>query len=193
VSAERRLLSTVIPVLARGPAPTLALALALAGALAPRPALAYRTAADFPEFAGTDRVRWATPVIPYERSTRTPSTLSSTAVADTVLRAFSTWSAPSCSAVLFDNSGVTAAPATPEDGRNTIDWRSADWEGLGAPPEAAGVTDVQYEKGADGVWRIVEADLYLNVQHHTFSIGGQGPEDARDLLGRPHVGTGSPL
>jgi hypothetical protein len=44
------------------------------------------------------------------------------------------------------------------------------------------VTDVQYEKDADGTWRIVEADLYLNAEHHTFTLGGAPAPGARDLL-----------
>lgn len=144
--------------------------------------LAFRTAHDFPEFADTESVRWATPVISYVRHPRTPQGLSADAISDALLRAFSVWSEPSCSGVLFVDHGTLDSAAQSDDGENTIEWRTGGWDDLGAPPDAPAVTDVQYERGADKTWRIVEADLYLNAEHHTFALGAAAAAGARDLL-----------
>jgi hypothetical protein len=143
---------------------------------------AFRTAHDFPEFADSDRVRWAKPVISYVRHARTPQGLSADAISDAFARAFSAWSEPSCSGVLFADRGIMSSAARADDGENTIEWRISDWDGLGVTPDAPAVTDVQYEKGADETWRIVEADLYLNAEHHTFTLGAMAGPEARDLL-----------
>src|SRR5262249_17023075 len=67
------------------------------------------------------------------------------------------------------------------DGINTIQWIFSGWTSRGLDPSAAGATDVQYEKGADGKWVIVEADIYLNAENHRWVASGTPPTGLRDL------------
>ena len=86
------------------------------------------------------------------------------------------WQEPACSTVRVSNLGVQHTPAEAGDGRNTIQWVS-DWTSRGFEPTAAGVTDVQYEH-VEGMWAIVEADIYLNAQHFTWR-----GDDGGDITG----------
>ena len=70
----------------------------LASLMLTTPVLAYRTAGDLPEFSGTERVRWSTPAISYERYGEPPPGLTTEIVRDTLIQAFGAWSAPACSA-----------------------------------------------------------------------------------------------
>jgi hypothetical protein len=64
--------------------------------------------------------------------------------------------------------GLTSLPAQLGDGRNTLQWVHSGWVELGFPSTAPGATDVRYEK-KDGVWQIVEADIYLNAESFQWS------------------------
>lgn len=138
---------------------------------------AYRTAADLPGLAGTARVGWDPAVVTYVRHTDTAPGLSIATSGEMLLQAFQAWSDVPCAALRFESQGTTPNPAEPSDSINTIQWLTAEWSNLSVPTDAAAMTDVQYAKGNDGVWRIVEADLYLNGNHRF----GEG-DDATDLL-----------
>jgi hypothetical protein len=55
------------------------------------------------------------------------------------------------------------------DGRNSVQWVTSDWEARGFDVSAPAQTDVQFERNADGLWRIVEADVYLNADGFSWS------------------------
>jgi hypothetical protein len=142
---------------------------------------AYRTAADLEAFSGTERVRWSASQIRIVRGLGAPPGITDAQARAAFERALSAWSEPSCSGFSFVDDGVALGPAAPGDGTNTIEWLDAGWQKLGAPPSAAAFTDVQYERGEDGEWQIIEADLYLNAQDHEWALEVSGESDARDL------------
>jgi hypothetical protein len=84
--------------------------------------------------------------------------------------AFSAWSRPTCSAVVFEQSGMTIAEAAPGDDKNTIQFVYYGWAERGFDTTAAAVADVQYAK-SHGQWEIVEADLYLNADGQEWDFG----------------------
>jgi hypothetical protein len=129
----------------------------------PRSALAFRTAADLPDFAGTAKVRWATDTVEYVLNVETPAAVLYDDFAQTVYEALDAWTTPACSVLRFRSAGATSARAVRGDGLNTIQWVTAEWAGHGFPADAAAITDVQYETHPDGTWVIAEADLYLNA------------------------------
>jgi Matrixin len=145
-----------------------------------RTASAYRTASELQEFSGSQPVRWATPEISYVRDPNPPSELTSAEVQAAFAKAFQAWSEPPCSAVTFVDQGTSSEDAAPDDGTNTIQWLSTEWDATGAPADAAALTDVQYERAPGGEWQIVEADLYLNAENHSFALTA-ADETTRDL------------
>jgi hypothetical protein len=142
---------------------------------------AYRTATDLEAFSGTERVRWSASQIRIVRGLGAASGITDAQARAAFGRALSAWSEPSCSGLSFVDEGVAPGPAAPGDGINTIEWLDAGWQKLGAPRSAAAFTDVQYERGENGEWEIIEADLYLNAQDHEWALEVNGESDARDL------------
>ena len=144
-------------------------------------ALAYRTASDAPEFAGSGKVRWADDTIEYHLHARVPDGIAAYEVDRMLADAFSRWSEPACSAVRFASGGATLAPALPGDGENVIQWLTDDWTARGFASDAAAVTDLLYERTADDAWQIIEADLYVNAETFLWTLIGQPPEGYRDV------------
>jgi hypothetical protein len=142
---------------------------------------AFRTAGQLPEMAGTERVRWRSDVISYEISSSSVSPIPQDEFVTTVVVAFATWEHTSCTDLRFDHAGSTFAGAAPGDGRNTIQWVTSGWAARGWLADAAAITDVQYARTADGVWEIVEADMYLNADHQRWILAGDGGPDVRDV------------
>jgi hypothetical protein len=157
---------------------------ALFGLIAFAPAaLAYRTASELPELAGTERVRWALPFIGYVLHPDLPSGLARTDVEAALDLSFRAWTTPACSGVGFVQLGAAPTAAMAEDGVNTVQWLRSGWSELGAPSDAAALTDVVYERGPNGDWVIVEADLYLNADDHTWTLDGRdGARDVRAVV-----------
>jgi hypothetical protein len=154
-------------------------ALAVAGLALP--AHAYRTAADLPDFDGTPKVRWPSDTVEYVLNAEVPGGMSIDSVASTVQQALSAWTEPNCSVLKFRSAGTTSAKARPGDGLNTIQWVSRQWSEDGFPPDAAALTDLQYEQQSDGAWSIVEADLYLNAERYQW-VEAPAASDHQNLL-----------
>jgi len=153
------------------------LALSFGVASLPREAAGYRTASDLEEFEG-QRVAWSDPRVEFElNGSSLPEGLVLSEVVDAFEAALSEWSSPECTVVDPVATGTTEARAKPMDGRNTVVWVD-DWSDRGFEPSAAATTDVQY-LSEDGHWKIGEADIYLNAESFSWSIGEQG--DARDV------------
>jgi hypothetical protein len=134
-------------------------------------ASAYRTGADLPELAGTDRVRFAANEIHFSLFPSLPAGLDALDVMNAVSEASHAWTAPACTALTLSFDGTTSNQAQPGDGINTVQW-VFDWSARNFDPQAAGATDVQYKK-AGGVWVVTEADVYLNG---TFAWTTLGPD-----------------
>ena len=144
------------------------------------PALAYRTGSDLAELASTPKVRWENAAIEYEINEQSAPGVPPSQVQSAVSDAASSWASIACGGPDFRYRGVTSNHATPSDGRNTIEWVS-DWGARGYHADAAGQTDVQYEMNADGEWRIVEADIYLNAENHAWSSRTSEDDSTRDV------------
>lgn len=144
--------------------------------LAIRPAAAYRTGADTPDLADTSRVTWPSNDVELTLSGPTPSGLAPQSVHDTLLAAVGTWNSVSCSAARLHVAPATGEAPRRGDGVSSVAW-VADWTARGFQADAPGVTDTQYERDAQGAWRIVEADVYLNAQHFgwalSFAVDGE--------------------
>ena len=126
-------------------------------------ASAFRTASNLSQFGSTERVRWATNDLLFDVVDALPPGVSNLALMSEFSRAFGTWSAPACSGFRASFAGFAKAPAKFADGRNTIQFVSSGWAALGYSEDAAGATDLRYEKDAAGHWQIAEADIYVNA------------------------------
>lgn len=154
-------------------------------------ALAYRTAADLEEFQGTPRIRLQDDSTSFVLHDGGAPGLSLTSVVDTIVAAFLVWEEPACSSARLVLEGVTAEPAAPGDGVNTIQWISVGWTDLSFNADAPGATDVQYVRDTStdgsatadaGDWTIAEVDIYLNAEHFGWRSSGTAEEDGRDVL-----------
>lgn len=139
-------------------------ALAGAGFLVTQTSFAFRSAGNLAEFDGQKRVAFASPTIALELFSELPPNVSLAGVEANVKQATTTWRAPGCTDVAISYVGTTQAAATPGDGHNTIQWVS-NWKERGFPKTSPGLTDVQYEKDANGHWTITEADTYLDLDY----------------------------
>jgi len=145
------------------------------------PALAFRTAADDPDFEGTKKVRWAEDLISYRLHSTLPPGISAGELERTVQSALDRWSESANSRVVFRFSQATDEDAAAGDGINTIQFLTNGWEVRGFDPNAPGITDVQYAEDANGKWVIVEADLYLNAETHAWVASGEANDGRRAL------------
>lgn len=162
---------------------TIACALAAAGSFA-NPAHAFRTAGDTPQFEGTERVRWHSP-IELRAYTDLPVGLSSDDVARAIAAAMAAWMTPACSGAELRFGGAMTEHATPDDRVNTIEWIQHGWAERGFAPDAAATTEVGYERRGDGEWAIAEADVFLNAETFRWiAADDHGPElqDAQSVL-----------
>jgi hypothetical protein len=156
------------------------LAAVAVGFLIPREASAYRTAADLPDLAGAERVRWQPARVEYEVNDQGAPGLSSAGVLNAVETAANTWTRETCASVELASLSLTAAAAAPDDGKNTIQWLTSGWLERGFGTETAGITDTLYELGDDSEWRIIEADVYLDAEHLAWSFS-PGADNTRDI------------
>ena len=144
-------------------------------------AQAFRTAADLPEFEGTERVRWADAIVRYEVSRSMLGSLNAHDVANVAFDALEKWAGPECSGLHPAYFGVADETAQPGDGRNTVQFVNQGWADLGYAANAAGATDVQYERLSGKAWEIVEFDLYINSEHFRWSVQPTPPQGTRSL------------
>lgn len=141
---------------------------------------AFRTGSDLPDLAGTERVRWASRALSFSLYEESPRGLELAEVEIALTSALSVWRALDCAAPQLSYGGSSSLRARPNDGVNTIEWIAAGWRGLGLPADGAASTDVHYARNAAGEWGIVEADIYVNAENFTWTIGASA-EGARDV------------
>ncbi len=144
-------------------------------------AQAFRTPSDLPDFAETERIRWASDEIAYYLHESGAPGFNFGDVQATAQSMLDIWGAPACSNVSFRFEGSTPDPAAPGDGTNTIQWLTEGWDSLGFDPDASGLTDVSFEKNDAGDWAIVEADLYVNAEHFDWVLTGEATASKREV------------
>jgi hypothetical protein len=159
---------------------TLFCALVASAQLTSGRAFAYRTAGDLTELASTPKVRWEDSVIEYEINEKGAPGVAISDVQSAIADAARSWASVACGGPDFRYRGLTSNHAVPSDRRNTIEWVS-DWSARGFSADAAGQTDVQYEKMLGGEWQIVEADVYLNAENHAWTTLVSTDESLRDV------------
>lgn len=158
------------------------LAVALATTIA-GPAWAYRTIEDYPDVPDGARVRWPGGVFEYRVHEPPEASIDAETLGETSRNAFEAWLEGSCSGLSPLYLGPTETPAAPGDGENTIELVESDWARLGYPDDATGATDLVYQDQGDGTWAIVEADIYINAEHHRFTTDDPPGDLERSLLG----------
>lgn len=140
---------------------------------------AYRTAGDLEDFEGTERVAWPSGVTSFVLVDRIPGVVGGVDASLHLARqALRVWEDVACTSVIASLKGTTSFRAAFGDGVNSIQWVESGWEELGFQPGASGATDLRYEE-RDGQWVIAEADVYLNLNAHSW-ITGIADEDAED-------------
>lgn len=142
------------------------------------PARAFRTASDLPEHEGTPYVRWATSELPYRVHAQVPAAVGLSDFERATSRALAAWEQPSCAELSFDGLGTTSSEARSGDERVTVQFLRS-WLERGFSADAAATTDVLYQRGEDGRWRIVDADILLNEQGFAWTT--EGRDGARDV------------
>lgn len=152
-----------------------AAALGFALAIAP-PALAYRTNSGLASLDSTTDSTWPWAHYAFDMAGAAPDDLDIADVENTVLSALGAWSEPSCTSWSVEYQEYSDTPAIWGDGRNTVQWVTAGWETVTSHAEAASVTSLGYEEVSDGIWSIVEADIYLNAQDYAWSTAQPAPE-----------------
>ena len=95
----------------------------------PSAAGAYRTSADTPELAGYPAATWPDGTVSYVLHAGGAPGLGLAETESAVTRAFQTWAAVDCAALVVNYAGVTEADAVLGDGRNTVQWISSGWAG----------------------------------------------------------------
>ncbi len=156
----------------------------------PGVAHAYRTYVDDPEVRYP--ARWHANIVRWEFAAPAPAALElaeSGLTVEDVQRAIaegtSIAATPPCAHAVprAEYGGMTTVAPSPGDGRNTIAFIT-DWSALGRLPARGATTEVELEIDADGTARIVEADIYLNLEDHRFSLdGAEGTLDVRSVIG----------
>jgi hypothetical protein len=147
------------------------------------PAWAYRTIEDYADVPDGARVSWPGGLFEYRVHEAPEASLDAASVGETSQSAFRAWVDASCPVLTPQYLGTTTSPAMPGDGENTIEVVETDWARLGYPEDAAGATDLAYQEHDDGTWAIVEADIYINAEHHRFTTDDPPSVLERSLLG----------
>jgi len=146
-------------------------------------AWAFRTIEDYPEVPDDAQVHWPDGAFEFWTYDHGTDSVSAEALAETSRRAFWAWQAAPCARIAPQHIGISPFPAEPGDGVNTIEIVETDWESLGFPPDAAGANDIFFQEQDDGSWAIVEADIYINAEHHSFTTANSPEGDERSLVG----------
>jgi hypothetical protein len=146
-------------------------------------AWAFRTIENHPEVPDGVQVRWPYGVFEYRVHEDPEDSIDVEAFAEASRQALRAWSSADCGLLVPADLGTTTDHAAPGDGQNTIEFVESDWDTLGFPEEATGAADVLFEEQDDGTWAIVEADVYINAEHHRFTTADSPEGDERSLLG----------
>lgn len=121
-------------------------------------AQAYRTIEDTPEFYGDGTVRWKDDRVAINVAESEQLTV---ALVD---EAAKLWNDVSCSQLTLEVA-TSAGGAKPQDGENTVAWIRNGWKERGFSDDSPALTDSEFAQDSNGVWQIVEADIYLNAQY----------------------------
>ena len=141
-------------------------ALLIAGMATPSPARAYRTAADLPEFDGSDRVVWRHPAVLIELHDFEVDGIDREAAVAAIEAAIAVWNDVECADVSVSYEGASSLAAAPADGVNTIEFVT-DWAARGYEADAGATTDIRFLEDGSG-WFIAEADIYVNAERMAF-------------------------
>lgn len=164
----------------RGASGVLSVVVGLCCALLPQTAAAYRTAADQPEFAGTERVRWLSDEIPYFVHISDFPGYDYALVDNRVRAGAERWAAPLCTGHSVVPTGAQSSGDN-TDGVVSVAWSSY-WAELGYPADALGATDLVYEQDSSGRWHITDADILFNdVNFQWLTTGGDPGTDGRNI------------
>lgn len=135
----------------------------------PGRAAAFRAIGGTARFDGQATVTWHADSIELELSSNA-APLSDGAVASAANASINGWQAQAACSVPALNLRLATFPrAAAGDGRNSVEWIDSGWGRRGFDPAAPAQTDVQFQTNADGVWEIVEADIYLNAENFTWT------------------------
>ncbi len=146
-------------------------------------AWAFRTIEDYPDVPGGARVRWEDGSVEFQVYEHGIDSVDAETLAQQSRQALLAWAATPCARIAPNLLGISLLPAAPDDGVNTIEIIDEDWEALGFPADAAGANDILFEERDDGSWAIVEADIYINAEHHRWTTSTEPQHDERSLLG----------
>lgn len=146
--------------------------LAIAGA--PSSARAYRTAAADSDLPTSEPVAWRGP-IRVAVGSDLPAGLAAADVTDAIALASAAWVEASCSPLDLSGSASVGASAVQGDGVVTVQPLGARWLGVGYPASVPARTEITFRESA-GVWRIADADIYLNDAAFTFALSPSGDE-----------------
>lgn len=141
-------------------------------------ALAFRSASDLSQFAGTSRVAFANARQGLRLSTSVAGSVPLAVTEAAIMEATEVWTEPECSPFILRYEGASSEAATAGDGVSSIQW-VREWDAYGFDPTAAAATDVQYVKSGS-IWRISEADVYLNASLD-WTLGASEQSGIRDL------------
>jgi hypothetical protein len=132
------------------------------------PAFAYRTFEDDPSVR--QDARWQSNEITLELSTIGTGEGLAWELGAAFEAAALTWQRVDCMSLSLERTS-TNLPARARDGRSTVQIIRSGWSSLGFSPDRGAATDVRLTQSDEGQYAIVEADIYLNFEHHEFVFG----------------------
>jgi hypothetical protein len=144
----------------------------------PAPASGFRAVGGEDRFDRQPLVTWQAQSVALEMSI-SGSPLAAPELEAAAMASAEKWVSDECSAPTLAITLADFVDAKAGDGRNSVQWVTSGWEARGFDVSAPAQTDVQFERNADGVWRIVEADIYLNADGFSWS---DSPEEGSVTL-----------
>jgi hypothetical protein len=151
-------------------------AVALVAGAAPR-AGAYRTSQDSERNRArgiVGRIAWRTSPVRFALQRPGSDDLPLAQAEIAVQRAFSAWTAPSCTDLAVRYAGLTDTPPVYDDAEDVIGWVERGWRDRGYASFTIAVTTT--ELGDDGMgWAIDGADMELNGEDYRWALEGGAP------------------
>jgi len=146
----------------------------------PQLACAFRTSSDSSEVESDEAAAWRG-VVQLSVSTQGLPPIPAPRTLIALEAALETWRAPACTEVAIASVQLTERPASTGDGYSVVQWVADDWTKSGFDSEVPAITDLVYAD-VDGGQVIVEADIYLNAEHHEWTLDEEPPAHARHLV-----------
>lgn len=134
----------------------------------PAEASAFRTIRDELDVEESLPVEWSASPIHVDAS---GARLSAASVVAAVTRSHTPWAATACAVPDVVWADADAMVSSLEDGRSSLAFVRDEWESLGLPRDAVGVTDLVMNVGADAL-AIVEVDIRLDARRTWVSVPG---------------------